>query len=332
MVYSLKGRRSIAINIDEIDAKIITSLLGNARKSFVKIAAETNLSTASISDRFSELEKNGVITGSTLQINQKALGRNTIYTISITVEKEIDEVMDYIRTIPFEIPFIFRDPKNKINFFAGFGEIDEITHLKETLRKNKFVRDLQVETWVGVKNVPENLQLLPNKTNVETTFKSYTEKQKHQLKLDKIDLQIIQKMTENSMQPFSKIANEIGTSINTVSRKYSNLVSNRIIRPVLQIDPKKLGYHAMVVFALSFASQSDMSSLIEAVMNIKDTFLVIKTSGNYDLFFQVFVRNIDQLLSTQNQVAGIQGISTIESTIYPIPTRWPLPGEYISTF
>ena len=194
------------------------------------------------------------------------------------------------------------------------------------------MRDLKVETWVGVKNMPENLQLLPKKTHQETTLKAFTEKQKPHWKLDSIDLQIIDRMTENSMQPFGKIAKEIGTSINTVSRKYSNLVNSRIIRPVLQINPKKLGYNAMVVFALSFASQSDMTAVIEAVMNIKDTFLIIKTSGNYDLFFQLFVRDIDQLLSTQNQVATIQGISTIESTVYPIPTRWPLPGEYISTF
>ncbi|MCL5877354.1 MAG: Lrp/AsnC family transcriptional regulator [Candidatus Bathyarchaeota archaeon] len=176
--------------------------------------------------------------------------------------------------------------------------------------------------------MPENLQL-SKKTHPKITFK---EKQNLDLELDSTDLQLIERMTENSMQPFSKIAKEIGTSINTVSRKYRKLVNSQIISPVLQINPQKLGYNAMVVFALSFASQSDMSSVIEAVMRIKDTFLIIKTSGNYDLFFQVFVRDIDQLLSTQNQVANIPGISTIESTIYPIPTQWPLLGEYISTF
>ena len=169
-------------------------------------------------------------------------------------------------------------------------------------------------------------------TSGRIPFKSSVENQKPDLELDSIDLQIIDKLTKSSMQPFSNIAKEIGTSINTVSRKYRNLVNNRIIRPVLQINPKKLGYNAMLTFALSFASQSDMASIIDAVMGIKDTFLITKTNGNFDLLLQVFVRDIDQLLLTQYQVANIPGISTIEILVYPVPPQWPLPGEYISTF
>ena len=97
------------------------------------------------------------------------------------------------------------------------------------------------------------------------------------------------------------------------------IVNNHIIRPVLQINPHKLGYNAMVIIALSFASQSDMASVIRAVMSIKDTFHITKTNGNYDLLFQVFVRDIDQLLLTQYQVASIPGISNIEISVCPVP-------------
>jgi DNA-binding Lrp family transcriptional regulator len=214
---------------------------------------------------------------------------------------------------------------------VGCGDIDEVSNLKDAIRKNKSVLDLKVETWTGVKNMPENLEL-SKQTQQKIPFKSIVENQKLDLELNSIDLQIIDKLTKNSMQPFSNIAKEIGTSINTVSRKYRNLVNYRIIRPVLQINPKKLGYNAMLTFALSLASQSDMASIIDAVMRIKDTFLITKTNGNFDLLLQVFVRDIDQLLSTQNQVANISGISTIEILVYPVPPQWPLPGEYISTF
>ncbi len=322
----------ITREIDEIDSKILKDLLGNARKSFVDIAAETDLSTVSIGDRFSELEKNGVITGSTIQINRRALGRSISCSIQIVVDKKrTEEVLDYIQKIPFEVPFIFRDPKNNINLIAGFGDMVEVSNLKESIRKNKFVLDLKVETWIGVKNMPENLEL-SKEPQPKTSFKVVADNQKTDLELDSIDLQIIDRLTKNSMQSFSQIAKEIGTSINTVSRKYKNLVSNHIVRPVLQINPNKIGYNAMMVFSLSFASQSDMSSVIGAVMSIKDTFLITKTSGNYDLLFQVFVRDIDQLLLTQHQVASISGISTIETLIFPVPPQWPLQGEYISTF
>ncbi|HSV48993.1 MAG TPA: Lrp/AsnC family transcriptional regulator [Candidatus Acidoferrales bacterium] len=320
--------------IDEIDTKILRELLIDARRSFVDIAAQTKLSTVSIGDRFSELEKTGVIAGATIQVSLQTLGHNVVCSVLIKVEKkEIDQVINYIQKISLERPMIFRDPKNDICLIVGLRDINEVSHLKEKIRKNKAVQDLKVETWLGVRNMPENLSL-----SIESTppkggyFKAFSSIQKSKLKLDSIDLQIIEHLTQNSMKPFSKMAKEIGSSINTVSKKYKNLVNSHIIRPVLQINPKKLGYNAMVVFALSFASESEMDSVIDAVMGIKDTFLITKTSGNYDLLVQVFVRDIDQLLLTQYQVANISGISAIEILVYPVPTQWPLLGENISTF
>lgn len=238
--------------------------------------------------------------------------------------------MEYISKIPAERPMIFRDPENDVNLIVALRDIKEVTELKEKIRKNKSVLDLKVETWLGVRNMPENLTISKNSEPPKTFIKPKTEK--NELKLDRIDLQLIDKLTQDSMQPFSKIAKEIGTSINTVSRKYRNLVNNHILRPVIRISPKKLGYNAMVIFALSFASESEIDSVINSVMEIKDAFLITKTSGNYDLLFQAFIRDIDQLLLTQSQVANIPGILAIKSLVYPVPPQWPLPGENITTF
>lgn len=88
----------------------------------------------------------------------------------------------------------------------------------------------------------------------------------------------------------------------------------------------------MIIFALSLASESETDSVIDSVMEIKDVFLITKTSGNYDLIFQAFIRDIDQLLLTQSQVANTPGISAIKSLVYSVPPQWPLPGENITTF
>jgi len=323
--------KNITPKIDEIDAKILKELLIDARKSFANIAAETKLSTVAIGDRFSKLEKAGIITGSTIHLNLPALGYNALCNIHIKVEKqEIEQAIGYIRKIPAERSLIFCDPENDVNLIVALRDIKEVTELKEKIRKNKSVLDLKVETWLGVRNMPENLAITQNAESHKTFIKSKTEKTS--LKLDSIDLQIIEKLTQDSMQPFSKIAKEISTSINTVARKYKNLVNNHIIRPVIRINPKKLGYNAMVIFALSFASESEMESVINSVMEIKDVFLITKTSGNYDLIFQAFIRDIDQLLLTQSQVANTPGISAIKSLVYSVPPQWPLPGENITTF
>lgn len=323
--------KNITIEIDAIDAKILKELLIDARKSFVDIAAETKLSTVAIGNRFSKLEKAGIIAGSTIHVNLPALGYTTLCNIHIKVEKkEIEQAMDYIRKIPAEKPMIFCDPENDVNLIVALRDIKEVTELKEKIRKNKSVLDLKVETWLGVRNMPENLTITEESEPPKAFINPKTEKT--QLKLDNIDLQIIDKLTQDSMQPFSKIAKEIGTSINTVARKYRNLISNHIIRPVIRINPKKLGYNAMIIFALSLASESETDSVIDSVMEIKDVFLITKTSGNYDLIFQAFIRDIDQLLLTQSRVANTPGISAIKSLVYSVPPQWPLPGENITTF
>ena len=151
----------ITAGLDEVDAKIIKDLLFDARKSFVDIAAGCNLSTATIGDRFTELEKAGIIIGSTIQVNRRTLGYNAICNVSIKVDpQEAEQVVAYLEKIPLEIPLINKDAKNNITLVAGLKDLYEVSKLKELIRKNKFVHDLKVEIWTDVKNTPEKLEII----------------------------------------------------------------------------------------------------------------------------------------------------------------------------
>ncbi len=65
---------------------------------------------------------------------------------------------------------------------------------------------------------------------------------------------------------------------------------------------------------------------------MKDCVLLIKTSGEVDLFAYVLLRDLNQLLETQKEVASMHGISKMDMKIYPVLVPWPALGEYISTF
>ena len=54
--------------IDQIDQKILSFLVKNARMPFLEIARECNVSGAAIHQRVKRLETNGVITGSRLLV------------------------------------------------------------------------------------------------------------------------------------------------------------------------------------------------------------------------------------------------------------------------
>ena len=73
--------------IDNIDKKILSILLKNARIPFKDVAAECNVSRAAIHQRVQHLVEDGVITGSRFDINPKSLGYSTCTYVGITLEK-----------------------------------------------------------------------------------------------------------------------------------------------------------------------------------------------------------------------------------------------------
>nr|HPK29803.1 AsnC family transcriptional regulator [Bacteroidales bacterium] len=60
--------------IDQIDQKILSFLVNNARMPFLEIARECGVSGAAIHQRVKKMESMGIITGSTLLVKAKALG------------------------------------------------------------------------------------------------------------------------------------------------------------------------------------------------------------------------------------------------------------------
>ena len=319
--------------IDEIDSKIIRSLLVDARQNFSKIAAECNVSITTIGDRFAQLVNAGIIIGSTVQVNHRTMGSKVTCSALVTLDKnEIRQVIAHIQKLPFKIATLYQDPKNRIGLIAGLHDVNELSRLKESIKRNRFVADVRIDVWIDIKNMPENLEIGKTQHNKTKNIIQPQEVHEPTYELDEIDIQLISELIRNSIQPFSKLAEQIGTSINTVSRKYKKLIDNRIIRPTIQLDLIKLGYFANVSFALAYSSQIEPNDIIRDVVAIKNNYLMIKISGEYDLLIHILLKDLNQLLLTQKQVAEIPGVSRLEMLVYPAFTPWPNCGEYISTF
>ena len=74
-------------HIDQIDQKILSFLVNNARMPFLEIARECGVSGAAIHQRVKRLEANGVITGSRLLVKPQALGLNVCAFVSVTLSE-----------------------------------------------------------------------------------------------------------------------------------------------------------------------------------------------------------------------------------------------------
>ena len=89
-------------HLDQIDQKILSSLVKNARMPFLEIARECGVSGAAIHQRVKRLEANGVITGSRLLVKPQALGLNVCAFISISLSEsgKYQDVISYLKKIP----------------------------------------------------------------------------------------------------------------------------------------------------------------------------------------------------------------------------------------
>ena len=72
--------------MDLIDYKLLACLKENSRENATNIGAKINLSTSAVIERIKKLENSGVIEGYTTIVNQRALGRELMAFIYVSLE------------------------------------------------------------------------------------------------------------------------------------------------------------------------------------------------------------------------------------------------------
>jgi DNA-binding Lrp family transcriptional regulator len=282
------------------------------------------------------MEKEGIITGATTQINFDTLNYDALVNLLISVEaQQVEQVMEYIKKIT-EIR-AYRQYNNIYNIraFAILKNLNELDLIKSAIRRILPTASLKTYIWTAVKNIPENLQVKPNsKDNKQIIKQTCTPilNQTKRIKIDELDKQIIEKLTINGRTPFCKIAKDIGTSTDTVLKRYQKLKKNGVIKITIQIDPNKIGYHSILDFNIAFASPINSSSFIEQLAKIPDITTITKTSGDYDLQLIALIRDIEQMFGLQEEISRITGVTKIETSARKILKKWPTPQQQISTF
>ena len=136
-------------HIDQIDQKILSFLVKNARMPFLEIARECGVSGAAIHQRVKRLEAGGVITGSRLLVKPQALGLNVCAYISISLSESTryPEVIAHLKKIPeivechFVIPYI--------------QSTDTMISLDEPIERQVWVKDFKSTTYTGLNKKAE---------------------------------------------------------------------------------------------------------------------------------------------------------------------------------
>jgi DNA-binding Lrp family transcriptional regulator len=89
------------VSLDEIDLRILGSILKDARKSYRKIADEINVSPPTVLSRVQKLEKGRIIKSYSAVLDHEKLGYDLTAVIEVTAVKgKITEVQKHISKFP----------------------------------------------------------------------------------------------------------------------------------------------------------------------------------------------------------------------------------------
>lgn len=90
------------IQLDSLDIKILQQLVANARKPYLKIAEECDVSGAAIHQRIAKLTSMGVIKGSELLIDSALVGYDTCAYIGFFLKdpSQFNHVVEELKKIP----------------------------------------------------------------------------------------------------------------------------------------------------------------------------------------------------------------------------------------
>lgn len=324
--------------INTIQAKILKELIADGRKTDSEIAEKIGETKESIKKNFAKMEEMGIITGATIHINYKSFGYKAVAHTLINVDSQQEsQLIEYLKKMPEVYAFYNREVKGSLDVVIILKTLEQLNDIKDKIKRNFSILEMRTAIWTDVKEMNDNLSIAADSVQKEEQIincQPDTQGNNPQtMVVDQIDQKIADKLSENGRVSMERLGKEIGISSDTANRRYQKLKKNGVLKVTIQFNPNKIGYKAICVF-FAATSNENLRAIIEKISKIPDVISIMKTSGDYDLQIWAMVKDIEQLLSIQEELGKTPGIIRMDKEISRLEGRakWPSPRQYISTF
>jgi DNA-binding Lrp family transcriptional regulator len=133
--------------------------------------------------------------------------------------------------------------------------------------------------------------------------------------VDKIDRHIMKFLLVDARTSFSGIANHLGVSVDTVSKRYAKLKKQRVIKSTtIFIDPEKIG--GGLIACLNINAETGGATEVAAKLGeIEEIFLLGKTFGVYDFFAIVATTDLKKLDELRDKISSLHQVKACDVSI-----------------
>ena len=122
-------------------------------------------------------------------------------------------------------------------------------------------------------------------------------------------------LLQDARTSFSGIANHLGVSVDTISKRYAKLKKQRVIKSTtIFIDPEKINGGLMA--CLNINVETGHAPEVENKLGeIDEIFLKGKTFGAYDFFAVVATTNLEKLDELRDRISSIHQVKACDVSI-----------------
>ena len=133
--------------------------------------------------------------------------------------------------------------------------------------------------------------------------------------IDKLDLKILQMISQNARTPFLEVARESNVSGAAIHQRVQKMIDNGIIKgSEFVVDVSKIGYQTCAFVGVTISNLTYYDEIVEALKNIPEIVECHSITGRYTLFVKIYAHDNHHLMSIiMDKIGSLEGVSNTET-------------------
>ena len=279
---------------DNLDLKILSSLLNNCRESDRQIGQKIGLSGVAVKSRIDKMLKTKLIEKFTLKIEPHLLGYNVIYLV--TTGQDVNEIVKQVKLVGE--PFFIVPCVGGISAcgIVVKGEVEQkIAIIKNLLKQVRILNIFEAED-AGMES-----------------------------NLTKTDLDVIEQLLKDPREQIDVVAKNVKISSKTVARSIEKLQENTAFQFTLTYDPTKIKPY--ISHAILCVVNGNIENLLKTLeKQFEDHFMQIPFIAKNQIALFLYSDDIFEMDEMVQKASSVENVVAVENFM---PKKISLPQDWI---
>jgi len=280
--------------IDNLDVRILSSLLNNCRESDRRIGQKIGLSGVAVKSRINKMLKSKLIEKFTLKIEPHLLGYNVIYLV--TTGQDVNEIVKQVKLVGepfFVVPCVGGISACGI---VVKGEVEQKIAIINNLLKEVRILNIFEAEDAGIKS-----------------------------NLTKTDLDVIEQLLKDPQERIDVIAKNLHLSTKTVTRSIEKLQKNPAFQFTLTYNPSKIKPY--ISHAILCVVNGSIQNLLKTLkIQFEDHFMQIPFIAKNQIALFLYSEDIFEMDEMVQKARSVENVISAENFM---PKKISLPHDWI---